>query len=94
MKSLFKTKSNAEPNLVMFGISWTQANLFVGLEFFLIDFFCNQVCLSARSIVETSGKDLRQYVLELQAIAVILDADKFPRSCPKPTRYSICDVFK
>jgi hypothetical protein len=46
-----------------------------------------KVTLSARSIIQTSGADLKPSVLELQAISVVLNLDDFPDSVPKPTRY-------
>ena len=46
-----------------------------------------KVTLSARSIVHTSGADLKPSVLELQAITVVLNIDDFPDSVPRPTRY-------
>ncbi len=46
-----------------------------------------KVTLSARSIVNTSGADLKPSVLELQAISVVLNLEDFPDSVPRPTRY-------
>jgi hypothetical protein len=45
-----------------------------------------KVTLSARSFVLTSGADLQPSVLELQAIAVVLNSDEFPETMPRPTR--------